>query len=312
MLITPRSYGLFSQDILQSFPADEYKVIRDKGPFNEDELGERLQGVHGLIVGTDQVTRKALKHAGDLEIIVKYGVGVDNIDMDYAADKGIVVENTPGVNTEAVADYTFGLLLMLARQAHLSDMEIRNGDWKKRVGQEIYEKNIGILGLGAIGKAIAKRATGFDMNLFAYDLYKDEAFAEQYELTYLELDEVIEQSDILCIHLPLNKETKHLINEERLTKMKSSAYIINTARGGIIDEQALYEALKERVIAGAALDVFEAEPLKDSPLLELDNIILTPHNASASQEATNRMTIQSTNKLLTFYRDRSVSSGNLH
>ncbi|WP_413303553.1 phosphoglycerate dehydrogenase [Bacillus sp. 1P10SD] len=313
ILITPRSYGLFDLDqILKKFNPNQFEIIREAGPFRENVLVEKIKDVHAVIVGTDQVTRKVLEAAEHLELIVKYGVGLDNIDLEIAKEKGIKVENTPGVNTEAVADYTFGLLLSLARQIHISDREIRQGQWKKRTGYEIYNKSIGILGLGAIGKSIARRAFGFNMKILAYDLYQDNSFANQFDVKYCSLEEIIEQSDVICIHLPLNKETKHLINKECLAKMKPNTFIINTARGGIIDEQALYTALKEKQIAGAAIDVFEEEPLKNSPLTELDNIILTPHNASASKEATQRMTTQTTDKVLAFYRNRSEILGTIH
>ncbi|MFS0779945.1 phosphoglycerate dehydrogenase [Neobacillus sp. 3P2-tot-E-2] len=313
ILITPRSYGFFDEgQILKQFDPNQFEILREIGPFRENELAERLKGVHAAIVGTDQVTKKVLEAADQLELIVKYGVGLDNIDLEFAKEKGIKVENTPGVNTEAVADYTFGLLLSLARQIHISDMEIRQGLWKKRTGTEIYQKTIGILGLGAIGKSIARRAYGFNMKILAYDLYQDKSFANQFEVTYCELEEIIEQSDVICIHLPLNNETKHLINKNSLAKMKPNTFIINTARGGIIDEKAIYEAIKEKRIAGAAIDVFEEEPLKNSPLAELENIILTPHNASASEEATQRMTTQTTDKVLRFYQGRGELIGNLH
>ncbi|MBS4221733.1 phosphoglycerate dehydrogenase [Lederbergia citrea] len=313
VLITPRSYGLFDEgQILKRFDSDKFEIIREKGPFRENELVKKIQGVHAAIIGTDQVTKKVLEAADQLELIVKYGVGLDNIDLEYTKEKGILVENTAGVNTEAVADYTFGLMLTLARQIHISDREIRQGEWKKRVGSEIYNKTIGILGLGAIGKSIARRAFGFDMKILAYDLCQDTTFANQFEVTYCGIEEIIEQSDIICIHLPLNNETKHLINKEQLAKMKPNTFIINTARGGIIDEKALYEALQNKIIAGAAVDVFEEEPPKNSPLTELENVILTPHNASASEEATLRMTIQTTDKVLAFYQERSELIGNLH
>ncbi|WP_187274349.1 phosphoglycerate dehydrogenase [Paenibacillus sp. N3.4] len=309
VVITPRSYGLYSPLIWERWEAAGFHVTVEAGPLSESKLSELLAEADALLVGTDTVSKQVLVSAPNLKVISKYGVGVDNIETDYTQNNGIQVYNTPGVNTEAVADYTWGLILSLARRIPQSHTDLVQGKWKKRVGFEVYGKTIGILGLGAIGKAVAKRATGFNMQVLAYDAFPDRSFAEAHGIQLAELKFVLSGSDIITIHTALTPETYHFIGEKELSWMKREAMLINTARGGILDERALYDALIHHRISGAALDVFQTEPLASSPLCELDQVILTPHNASASVEAIKRMTERSTDHILQFFeREKEVCS----
>jgi D-3-phosphoglycerate dehydrogenase len=302
VVITPRSYGMFNPEIWNMWKENDMEVIREEGPLPEEELAALVKDADVLLVGTDHVSKKVLEEAEQLKLISKYGVGTDNIDKAFAEQKGITVLNTPGVNTEAVADYTFGLMLSLARHIANSHRDlVMNGRWKKTVGIELFGKKLGILGLGAIGSAVARRAKGFDMEVISYDPYPNHQLAEQAGVTFADLETVLKESDVLSMHLPLTPQTKHLISGKELAGMKENCLLINTARGGIINEAALYEALKKGEIAGAALDVFQHEPPTDSPLFQLENIILTPHNASASVEAVQRMTVQSTENVLKYF-----------
>lgn len=301
VVITPRSYGLYSPDIWKQWERAGFVVESAAGPLQEEELIRLLHGADALLVGTDQVSRKVLEQSDSLRMICKYGVGIDNIDKEAASALGIVVDNTPGVNTEAVADYTFGLLLSLARQIPESHADLLQGKWKKRVGIEVWGKTLGILGLGAIGKAVARRAKGFDMRIAAFDLYPDYEFAAEYGIKITDFSTLIQTADIVTIHLALTDDTYHLIGSQELAAMKPEALVINTSRGGIVDESALSDALASGRIAGAALDVFQNEPLLDSPLTTVDRLLLTPHNASASIEAIRRMTEQSTERILRFF-----------
>lgn len=298
---------MFNKEIYSMWEKENYEVIREIGPLDRERMMELMEDVDALIVGTDELTEDILKAANKLKIISKYGVGIDNIPKDFAEEKGIKVLNTPGVNTEAVADYTFSLLLSVARHVPQSHEKLLHGQWAKSVGTEVYGKTIGILGFGAIGRAVAKRARGFDMDILAYDLFPNYELAEEMDVKISEFDTIIEQSDILSVHLPLVEETKNLLNYPMFKRMKKNSIIVNTARGGIINEADLAKALKEELIFGAGMDVFSTEPLTESPLFECENAILTPHNAAASSEAITRMTVQATQNVLEFFTEKQES-----
>lgn len=308
VLITPRSYGMFTEDIMNKWREEGFEVIREVGPISESRFIELIQNVQALIIGTDHLSKEVLNHASELKIIAKYGAGTDNIPKEYATQKGIVVVNTPGVNHEAVADYAFGLMLSVARQISLSSQRLRKGQWTKNVGVELYGKTLGILGFGAIGKAVARRAKGFQMNILVYDVFQDEQAAAEYGATYVHINELLTKSDVVSVHMPLVPETTNLLNYQMMKKMKKEAILINTARGGIINETDLFHILKEEKILGAGIDVFSVEPPTDSPLLELDNAVLTPHNAAASKEAIERMTLRSTHSVIKFFQ-QEISKG---
>lgn len=301
VIITPRSYGLHSPSVWKTWEDRGFECICEPGPLSEEKLSRLLSDADALIVGTDKVTERVLEQAPSLRIVSKYGVGVDNIAVDFALSRGIEVTNTPGVNTEAVADYTFALILSLARRVPQSHIDVVQGQWKKSVGFEIWGKTIGILGLGSIGKGVVRRAKGFNMKILAYDLYPDNSFATEQNVEFVDLETVLRSSDILSLHLALTPQTYHLIGRKELSLMKQDAMLINTARGGIVDEDALFQALHNRQIGGAALDVFQNEPPEDTPLRKLDNVILTSHNAAASVEAIIRMTEQSTENVIEFF-----------
>ena len=269
-------------------------------PPTEDELIELLKGVDGVIAGSHPFTRRVLYSADKLKVISRTGAGFDTIDLKAATERGIIVTTTPEANSESVhfvhrrlrlmvADFAMGLLLSLARQIPQGDRDVRAGVFSPRMGVEVYGKTLGIIGLGRIDKRLAKRGRGFDMTILAYDTYQDTAFAAQQCITYLPLDELLARSDFVSIHLPLTPETSGLIGERKLRLMKPTAYLINTARGVIVDEASLIKALREGWIAGAGLDVFASEPPFHSPLLSMEKVILSPHAASFTKEAWARM-----------------------
>lgn len=269
------------------------------GGRTEDEMIDILQGIDGAIVSIDPFTPKVLGAARQLKVVSRTGVGYDAIDVKAATENGVAVCIALGSNNRAVADYAFGMLLACSRRLLENLTEVPKGGWKRYQGRDTAGATIGIVGLGAIGKEMAKRARGFDMRVLAYDVYHDEAFAAQHGITYVPLEQLLRESDYVTLHILLNDQTKHMINAERLTLMKPTAYIINTARGGIVDTQALYDALKEKRIAGAALDVFEQEPLAaDSPLRELDNVYLSPHAAGQSEQAMSLMGIMAADNVI--------------
>lgn len=263
-----------------------------------EELRTLIRDVDGIIAGLDDYSEELLSSAKRLKVISRYGVGLDNVDLEAAKRLGIVVMNTPEVNTDAVADLTFGLLLAVSRKIPQSHQSTKEGRWERLIGRGVYGKGLGIIGLGRIGKAVAKRAKGFEMELIAYDVQRDESFAETLGIKFLPLDELLRLVDFVTLHCDLNVHTKRMIGSRELGLMKKTAYLINTARGELIDEEALYKALKEGKIAGAGLDVYKQEPPLGSPLLSLENTVTTGHIAAYADEAIEEMALASVKNLL--------------
>ncbi|TGE39107.1 glyoxylate reductase [Desulfosporosinus fructosivorans] len=244
-----------------------------------------LSEAHAWVVGINKVYAEDLECAPNLKLIIKHGTGVDSIDLKAAAAKGITVANAPGTNANSVADLAFGFILGLARQIVSADKRTRGGFWGPIMGQDVFGKTIGVLGLGQIGKGVIRRAKGFGMNVLGYDVVHDEAFEEQYGVRAATLDEIMSSSDYISVHLPLFESTRNIIDREQLEKMRSTAFIVNTSRGGVVNEAALYDLLSKKRIAGAALDVFKTEPPTLSPFFELDNVIVAPHMGAYTEGA---------------------------
>ena len=255
----------------------------------EDELIALLQGIDGAIAAGDPFTDRVMQAAPRLRVISRTGVGYDGIDVKAATARGIVVCNTPGVNRHAVAEWTFALMLACARKMHANLAEVRRGGWTRHEGMDLAGKTLGIVGLGMIGKEVAQRARAFEMRILAHEVSEDTQFAEAHGVAYVPLEQLLRESDFVTLHLFLNDRTRHLINAERLAWMKPTAFLVNTARGGIIDTTALVQALRAKRLAGAALDVVEGEPLApESPLRELENVYLSPHVGGVTADARTR------------------------
>lgn len=282
---------------LQQF-ADEVVYNPVGRPLTEDELIPLLQGCDGYIAGLDFVTEKVIRACDRLKVISRYGAGVDRVDLKAAAQYDITVCNTPGANAQAVADLALGLMLSAARRLPMLDEKTRDGQWVRSTGIELYGKTLGILGLGAIGKSVAKRGQGFDMRVMAYDPFLNEEYALQHDIQPASFDQVVENCDVISLHLPLNDETRHIISREVMERMRPGTILINSARGGLIDEAAAYELLKSGHLGGLGLDAYEQEPPTASPLFELDNVICTPHTGSHTREATAAMAKMSVENLI--------------
>jgi D-3-phosphoglycerate dehydrogenase len=253
---------------------------------NSEQQGiEASRDADVLVVGLQKITEKVLDAAKRLRVIGRCGVGLDNIDLKAAGARGIPVVYTPGVNAQAVADLALGLMLALARKIPQADRMTKSAEWKRIMGNDVWGKTLGICGLGQIGFNVAKRARGFDMNVIAYDLLENPCLAQEHGIRYKSKAEILGESDFITLHLPLTPQTRGFIGMDDLRVMKKTAILVNTSRGGIVDEKALYAALKEGEIAGAALDVFEHEPPGKTPLVELDNFIGTPHIGGITAEA---------------------------
>jgi phosphoglycerate dehydrogenase-like enzyme len=255
----------------------------------EEEMIRLLRGTVGAIVTTDPITDRVLAEVPEVRVISRTGVGYDTVDTKAATARGVVVTTTPGVNRQAVADFAMALIISCARRLPENLAEVRQGGWTRHEGMDLAGKTLGVVGLGTIGKAVARRAGGFEMRLLAHDPVEDRAFAERHGVPYVSLEDLLRQSDFVTLHCFLSDASRHVLNAERLELMKPTAFLINTARGGLVDTAALCRVLQARRIAGAALDVVEEEPLPpDSPLRTLDTVYLTPHVAGSTTDARRR------------------------
>jgi glyoxylate reductase len=287
----------FDAEVWPEYAPPPKKVIIEKAR-NVDALATLL---------SDKIDAEVFDAAPKLKIVAQMAVGFDNIDIPEATKRGIYVTNTPEVLTDTTADFAWALLLAVARRVVEADKYVRSGQWKvgwhpmMLQGRDVHGATLGVIGAGRIGFAVAKRATGFDMKILFYDVVPRPEM-EKLGAKKVDMDTLLRESDFVSIHVPLMKETYHLINEEKLKLMKKTAYLINNSRGPVVDEKALYKALKEGRIAGAALDVFEQEPTPlDNPLLKLDNVVVAPHISSASYETRSRMAEMVAENLVAFF-----------
>jgi D-3-phosphoglycerate dehydrogenase len=287
VLSTSPTFGFFVSEPVEYLKSHGCEV--DLTPQGKKVTEQDLVNMGGqydaMIIGLEKVTASVLQASAKLKAVAKHGAGVDNIDVKTATDKKVVVLSAPGTNADAVADLTIGLFLSLARSIPWADRSVKQGGWPRVVGVQMNEKVLGIIGLGLIGKKVAQRATGFGMKILGYDVIKDEEFARKWGVTFVPLEEILKQADFISIHVPLIPSTRRLIGSKELQQMKKDAFLVNISRGDIVDEEALYQALKEKRIRGAALDVFSQEPIGASPLLQLDNLISTPHMGAYTFEA---------------------------
>jgi lactate dehydrogenase-like 2-hydroxyacid dehydrogenase len=284
--------------------SDTLKELSDveyvKRPYDE-----QLKEASAVLVGTEPIGAEYLDKAPNLKLVARFGVGYDSVDVAECTKRGITVTHTPEVLSGGVADHTWALILGYNRHIPLADTFTKTR-WAKRegfipFGRDTEGKTLGILGLGRIGIEVLKRAQGFPVNTIYYDVYRREDLEKEYGIEYVSFDELLARSDILTIHVALTDSTKGIINEEAFSKMKPTALIVNTSRGPVIDEKALIKALEEKKIAGAALDVFEKEPTPlDNPLLKFDNVVLSPHCASATWETRRKMAVRSVGNVKAF------------
>jgi D-3-phosphoglycerate dehydrogenase len=294
--------------LLQAAP-DVAVDVRLKPP--ADELRAAAAMCDGWIVrsGT-KITADLIEAASKLKAVARAGAGVDNIDVEAATRKGVVVMNTPGGNSVAAAEHTIGMIFALARNIARGDASLRRKAWErsKLMGVELEGKTLGVIGLGRIGREVAVRGRGLKMKVVGSDPYLSESRAKEMDIQLAEVGEVLETSDVVTVHVPLSDETRGLIGRDELARMKPSAMVINCARGGIVDEEALAEALREGRIAGAAVDVFESEPPADSPLLALDNVVLTPHLGASTKEAQVSVAVQAAQQMIAALKEERYTN----
>lgn len=293
VLVTARSFGTADNkalELLEANGCEVKKLVAADGPIPE-QLQKELPTADAVIAGLEDYERELIESADNLKVISRYGVGYDKVDLAAAEEKKVVVTITPGANGDSVADMAVALMLDCARNVTVMDNGIKGKNQVRPAGVELWEKTLGVVGAGRIGKGVAIRCSGFKMKILCYDQYQDEAFAKEYGAEYVDLDTLIKESDFITINSPLTPETENMFSTEQFKAMKKDAILINTARGGIVDETALYEALKNGEIRGAGLDATVDEPPYSSPLCELSNCILTPHAGAATKEASSKMSL---------------------
>lgn len=285
----------------------EFADVEINTDLSHEELIEKVPEFDAMVVrSATKVREDVLESAKNLKLIVRAGVGLDNIDLDSAEEKGIEVNNTPEAPTNSVAELAIGLLMAWARKLVQADEAMKNGEWIKSqiTGTELKGKTLGVIGTGRIGREVAKRAKALGMKLLGYDVVKSDEFRDMGG-EYRELDGLLKNSDYITIHVPLIPQTKHMIGEEELRKMKTSAVIVNTARGPIIDEEALLKALQNEEIAGACLDVYESESPEDSDIVKLSNVISTPHIGASTKEAQRAAGVLAAEKIQEYFEENS-------
>ena len=287
VLVTVSNYSVNCAEAKSLLEKNGFEIIEYKlgRPFTFNEIEEAIYEVDAVIAGTDTWNEDVFKIAPNLKVISRFGVGVDNIDLDKAREYGIKVTNAKGMNANAVAELTVGLILGVIRNLPHLNNSLHKGNWDRFMGRDLKGKSVGLLGFGAIAQKVAKILMGFDVDLFAFDKYPDQGKAKDLSVYITSMEEILKKSDIVSMHLPSLKETYHIMGFEEFAMMKDGAYFINTARGALVDEIALYDALKTGKLTAAAVDVYEEEPAEASnPLFQLDNIICTPHTAAETFE----------------------------
>ena len=306
VLVTARAFWTSSRATSELLPSAGCKVVRsaEAGPLPESELIAQLDGCDAVIASSDPYTERVFAACPRLKVVSRCGVGIDSVDLKAATKAGVVVTNTPGAMAEAVADYTFGLLLALARHIPAGDALMRSGGWGEFPGTLAYGKVIGLVGTGMIGQGVARRAAGFGMHVLAYDPPLQAAVdsgsrVELPSMEFVSLEELLARSDFVSVHAPNLPETRGMFNATRFAQMKPSAHLINTARGALVNETDLLAALETGQIAGAAIDVYQNEPLPpDHPLRSAPRCVLTPHNAFNTVESAETMSRVSVENVL--------------
>jgi len=292
------------QDILSRYDRAENVSVDNKAGISKEELVEILPKYDGLVVRSrTKVTAEVIAAAGNLKIIGRAGAGVDNIDVAEATKRGIIVMNTPGGNTIAATEHTLAMILAVMRNIPRANASLLEEKWDRKsyMGRELYEKTIGIIGLGKIGYGVAKRLNGFECKLLAYDPIVTKDIADRVDVQLVELDELLEKSDIITLHAPKIPETMNLINKERLEKCKDGVVIVNVARGGIVNEGDLLKALNSGKVSAAALDVYSSEPPTNFELVKHPNVVATPHLGASTREAQDKVADMILEQMLEYF-----------
>jgi D-3-phosphoglycerate dehydrogenase len=306
ILITTSSFGKLDSQAVHLLESEGFQIVLNpyKRKLTEEEVAKLIATYNplGMIAGVEPLTRSVLEHATGLKVISRCGIGLDSVDLQAAAASNIKVLNTPDAPTIAVAELTLGMILSLLRKIHLSDAGMRRGEWTRPYGRLLHGKTVGIIGCGRIGSCLAKLLQPFECKVLGCD----PVCTIEENLTLVDAENILQQSDIISLHIPYSGRTHHFINQERIKMMKDSSYLINAARGGLVDEQALYGALVSGKLAGAAFDCFEDEPYAGN-LVNLENVLLTAHIGSYAQEARVMMETEAVKNLLSVLKNSGGS-----
>lgn len=292
VLVTPTTFGMHDPRLRAHLEQSVGEVIYNPypRPLDSQELVALVQGVDGFIAGLDKIDSSVIRAASRLKVISRYGVGLDNVDVEAATTRGIVVTNTPGANSAAVAELALALILGLTRGVCKAVESTRKGSWPRLSGTGLKGKTVGLLGFGRIGKEVASRLRGFGCRILVFDPQVDGEEAARQGVIWTELEQLLEESDVVSLHVPLTPSTRGMVDRRFLAKMKKGSFLVNTARGELLDEEALLQALNEQHLAGAALDCLSLEPPPgDHPLLKDPRVMITPHMGAHTDEATSAM-----------------------
>ena len=306
VLVTPTSFGKSDPQIkrLLEESVGEVEYNLSGKPLTAAELSEKIKGFDGYIAGLDYISAEVFEAADELQVISRYGVGVDRVDLQKAAECGIVVTNTPGANAVAVAELTLTFIMLLARQVHKADKQTHAGEWPRFNGLGLRGRTIGLVGFGAIGQEVAKRLKGFEVKVLVFDPFVNNEIVSSLGVASVSMDELLQKSDFVSLHAPLTPDTKGLAGIDFFCKMKPGAFLINTARGELIEDAAFEEALKNGHLAGAAIDVFSKEPPeKENFVFNYPQVIVTPHMSSHTDDAVNQMGWMALNNCLAVLKD---------
>jgi len=309
ILISGSSFGKIDKKPFEILKNSGLDIVMN--PFGRDfeiaEFSKFIEDAVGLIAGTEKISREVLEKATSLKVISRFGTGTDNIDVETAAKRGIVIRRTPDILTESVAELTLALVLNLCRRLCEVDRRLRNGEWMPLYGSNLYGKTLGIVGLGRIGKAFVKLVEPFRLKLFANEPNPDYEFVGKHNVELVSISRLLEESDVVSLHCSASKDNTGMIGERELAMMKPGTILINTARGSLVDEKALISALKEGVIGGAAIDTFADEPYSGE-LTKLPNVVLTPHIGSFAKETRVKMEIEAVENLLESLKELEAGS----
>ena len=299
VLVSPSSFGKCGNEPLNILINNGFKPVENPygRKLTENEVIEIASECIGIVAGVEPLSKAVMDALPNLKCISRVGVGMDSVDLEYAKEKGITVVNTPDGPTRSVAEMTIALTFSLLRKIPQADANIKKGIWKKEIGNLLFGKTVGVVGLGRIGKMVAEMYSKLGNTVIGFDLYPDKEWAKQNSVKLIDLDELMLKSDIVSLHVPPNKDKTSIIGKDQLLKMKKNAFLINAARGGVVDETALFDLLKQNNIAGAAIDVFSEEPYKGN-FVTLDNVVLTPHLGSYAAEGKLQMEIDAVNNLI--------------
>jgi phosphoglycerate dehydrogenase-like enzyme len=304
VLISPVALAGLQADFVDVLKQGGFELVYHGQPtqLTEDQLLHYLSGIDAALAGSEPYSARVITAHPQLKVIARVGVGYDAVDVEAATRADIAVAIAPGTNQGSVAEHTFTLMLALVKNLIAQHLGVRSGQWPRGTNIPLRGQTIGIAGLGRIGKAVATRAQAFEMQVIAHDPYPDTKWAEQHGVPLVSFAELVRRSDFLSLHMPALPETTHLINAKTLSTMKPTAYLINTSRGAVVNEADLYQALKEKRLAGAGLDVFEQEPPGNSPLFQLDNVVFTPHAAGVDLRSRDDMARSAAEAIVSLYR----------